>query len=64
MLPGARRRAVSRRSGALALVVAAPLEHRLWSVMARGLRDYLIRSAEDDEALIRDADEHRAAAHA
>jgi hypothetical protein len=31
------------------------LEQRLWSVMARGLRDYLIRLAEDDGALIRDS---------
>ena len=39
------------------LYLREALEQRLWSVMARGLRDYLIRLAEDDGALIRDADE-------
>ncbi len=38
------------------LYLREALEQRLWSVMARGLRDYLIRLAEDDGALIRDAD--------
>lgn len=39
------------------LYLREALEQRHWSVMARGLRDYLIRLAEDDGALIRDADE-------
>jgi len=39
------------------LYLREALEQRLWSVMARGLRDYLIRVAEDDGALIRDADD-------
>jgi hypothetical protein len=39
------------------LYLREALEQRLWSVMARGLRDYLIRLAEDDGALIRDAEE-------
>jgi hypothetical protein len=39
------------------LYLREALEQRLWSVMARGLRDYLIRVAEDDGALIRDSDE-------
>src|SRR5450432_27598 len=37
------------------LYLREALEQRLWSVMARGLRDYLIRLAEDDGALIRDS---------
>ena len=37
------------------LYLREALEQRVWSVMARGLRDYLIRVAEDDGALIRDA---------
>jgi len=43
------------------LYLREALEQRLWSVMARGLRDYLIRLAEDDGALIRDAEEPVAA---
>ena len=39
------------------LYLREALEQRLWSVIARGLRDYLIRLAEDDGALIRDADD-------
>ena len=39
------------------LYLREALDQRLWSVMARGLRDYLIRLAEDDGALIRDADD-------
>jgi|SRR6478735_961443 len=39
------------------LYLREALEQRLWSVMARGLRDYLIRVAEDDGALIRDSDD-------
>ena len=39
------------------LYLREALEQRLWSVMARGLRDYLIRLADDDGALIRDADD-------
>jgi hypothetical protein len=39
------------------LYLREALEQRLWSVMARGLRDYLIRLSEDDGALIRDADD-------
>ncbi|MEO8901725.1 MAG: hypothetical protein ABI488_08010 [Polyangiaceae bacterium] len=39
------------------LYLREALEQRLWSVMARGLRDYLIRLAEDDGALIRDAED-------
>jgi len=39
------------------LYLREALEQRLWSVMARGLRDNLIRLAEDDGALIRDAEE-------
>ncbi|HKO48998.1 MAG TPA: hypothetical protein VJV79_14805 [Polyangiaceae bacterium] len=52
------------------LYLREALEQRLWSVMARGLRDYLIRVAEDDGALIRDSDEpveallHALGAHA
>ena len=37
------------------LYLREALEQRVWSVMTRGLRDYLIRVAEDDGALIRDA---------
>ena len=33
------------------------VEQRAWSVMTRGLRDYLIRVAEDDGALVRDAED-------
>ena len=39
------------------LYLREALQQRLWPVMARGLRDYLIRLAEDDGALIRDADD-------
>ena len=39
------------------LYLREALDQRLWSVMARGLRDYLIRLAEDDGGLIRDADD-------
>ncbi len=39
------------------LYLREALEQRLWSVVARGLRDYLIRVAEDDGALIRDSDD-------
>ena len=39
------------------LYLREAVEQRPWSVMARGLRDYLIRLAEDDGALIRDADD-------
>ena len=39
------------------LYLREALDQRPWSVMARGLRDYLIRLAEDDGALIRAADE-------
>jgi len=39
------------------LYLRESIEQRLWSVMARGLRDYLIRLAEDDGALIRDSAE-------
>ena len=39
------------------LYLREALEQRLWSVKARGLRDYLIRVAEDDGALIRDSDD-------
>jgi hypothetical protein len=39
------------------LYLREALDQRLWSVMARGLRDYLIRLAEDDGALIRDAED-------
>lgn len=39
------------------LYLREALEQRLWSVMARGLRDYLLRLADDDGALIRDADD-------
>jgi len=39
------------------LYLREALEQSLWSVMARGLRDYLIRLAEDDGALIRDAED-------
>lgn len=39
------------------LYLRESLEQRLWSVMARGLRDYLIRLAEDDGTLIRDDDD-------
>jgi hypothetical protein len=39
------------------LYMREAVEQRLWSVMARGLRDYLIRLADDDGALIRDADD-------
>ena len=37
------------------LYLREAIEQRLWSVVTRGLRDYLIRVAEDDGALIRDA---------
>jgi hypothetical protein len=37
------------------LYLREALEQRVWSVMTRGLRDYVIRVAEDDGALIRDA---------
>ncbi|MEO8902616.1 MAG: hypothetical protein ABI488_11470 [Polyangiaceae bacterium] len=37
------------------LYLREALEQRVWSVMTRGLRDYLIRVAEDDGALIRDS---------
>jgi len=39
------------------LYMREAFDQRLWPVMARGLRDYLIRLADDDGALIRDADE-------
>ncbi len=39
------------------LYLRETLDQRLWPVMARGLRDYLIRLADDDGALIRDADD-------
>lgn len=39
------------------LYLREALEQRRWSVMARGLRDYLIRLAEDDGALVRDEDD-------
>jgi hypothetical protein len=39
------------------LYLREALEQRLWSVIARGLRDYLIRLADDDRALIRDAND-------
>jgi hypothetical protein len=39
------------------LYVREAVEQRAWSVMARGLRDYLIRVAEDDGALVRDAED-------
>jgi len=39
------------------LYLREALDQRPWSVMARGLRDYLIRLAEDDGALIRNADD-------
>jgi hypothetical protein len=39
------------------LYLREALEQRPWSVMARGLRDYLLRLAEDDGGLIRDADD-------
>lgn len=39
------------------LYLREALEQGLWPVMARGLRDYLIRLADDDGALIRDADD-------
>jgi hypothetical protein len=43
------------------LYLREALEQRVWSVMTRGLRDYLIRVAEDDGALIRDSDDPVAA---
>ena len=39
------------------LYIREAFEQELWSVMARGLRDYLIRLADDDGALIRDSDD-------
>ena len=39
------------------LYVREALEQRPWPVMARGLRDYLLRLADDDGGLIRDADD-------
>jgi len=39
------------------LYIREALEQRRWSVVTRGLRDYLIRFADDDGALIRDSDD-------
>lgn len=39
------------------LYIREALEQRRWSVVTRGLRDYLIRLADDDGALIRDSDD-------
>ena len=39
------------------LYLREAVEQRAWSVMTRGLRDYLIRVAEDDGALVRDAED-------
>jgi len=39
------------------LYLREALEQRRWPLMARGLRDYLLRLADDDGALIRDADD-------
>jgi hypothetical protein len=39
------------------LYLREALQQRLWPVMARSLRDYLIRLAEDDGVLIRDDDD-------
>jgi len=39
------------------LYIREAAEQQLWSMMARGVRDYLIRLADDDGALIRDSDD-------
>jgi hypothetical protein len=41
--------------------VREPLQHRLWPVMARGLRELLGALAEDDGMLVRDSDDPAAA---